>query len=66
MALDKYVEPFVIYMTFLLIIGIYLAKKAQITLFIAEKVYILIKYLDFSDVFSKEKALILPAVTNLN
>ena len=54
------------HMTFLLKIAINSAKKAQITLFIIKKVQILSKYLNFSDVFSEKKALILSKVTNLN
>ena len=50
-------------MTFLLTMAIH---PAQGGLLIAEKMQILIKYLDFSDIFLKEKAFILPATTNLN
>ena len=39
--------------------AIYLAKKAQIALLVTKKVQILIKYLDFLDIFLKKKALIL-------
>ena len=53
-------------MTFLLIITIYLVKKAQITLLVAKKVQILSKYSDFSDIFLEGKALVLQAAINLN
>ena len=43
-------------MTFLLTLAKYLAIKAQITLFIAKNVKILIKYLKFSDFFLKKKS----------
>ena len=46
--------------------AIYLARKAQIALLIAKKVKISTKYSDFLDVFSEEKALILPKATELN
>ena len=42
------------------------AKKAQIALLVAKKVKISTKYLDFSDVFLEEKALILLEATKLN
>ena len=45
---------------------IYPAWETQIALLIAKKVKILTKYLDFSNIFSKEKASILPRVTKLN
>ena len=66
MMLNKHVEAFVVYVTFLLTIAIYSFKKVQITLLIAKKVKILTKYLDFLDVFLEEKALILPKTTELN
>ena len=66
MALDDHVETFIIYMTFLLTIVIYLVRQAQIALLITKKMQILFKYSDFLDVFSKKKALILAKTTNLN
>ena len=51
MALGKYIEVFIMHITFLLTIEIKLIKKAKITLLITKKVKILIKYLDFLDVF---------------
>ena len=46
--------------------SIHLAKKAKITLLIVEEVKILIDYLDFSDVFLKKRALVLPKISDLN
>ena len=51
---------------FYLVPGIHLDKEAQIASLLTEKVKILNKYLDFTDVFSKEKALVLPERTKLN
>ena len=51
---------------FLLIMAIDPANKVQIALLIAKKVQILAKYLDFSDIFLKKKALILLLATDLN
>ena len=45
---------------------IYLAKKAQIALLLAEKVKISTKYSDFSDVFSEKKASTLLELIKLN
>ena len=42
------------------------ARKAQIALLIAKEVKILTNYLDFLDVFSEEKASVLPEITDLN
>ena len=64
--LNKNIEVFVIYMTFLLKLAIYPTKKIQIALFIVVEVKILAKYTDFSNVFLKKKALILLKITNLN
>lgn len=63
---DKHVEIFVVHITFLLTIAIYTARKAQITLLIAKEVKILTEYLDFSNIFLKEKGLILLDATKLN
>ena len=43
-----------------------LVQEAQIALLITKEVKISIKYLNFSDVFLEEKALVLLATTNLN
>ena len=63
-ALDENIEVFVVHVTSLslnkLTMLIYLAKEAQITLLIGEEIKIPAKYSDFLDVFSEEKASILP------
>ena len=64
--LNKYVEAFVMHVTYLLTMPIYPARKAQIALLVAKKVKIPTKYSDFSNVFLKKKASILPKVTELN
>ena len=66
--LDKNVEAFVMYVTSFNLnsLLIYLARKAWIALLVGKKVKILIKYLDFLNVFLKEKALILSKAINLN
>ena len=53
------------YMTFLSIIAIQPFRKALIALLVAKEVKILIKYSDFSNVFLKEKTLILLKAINL-
>ena len=55
-TLDEHVETFIVQITFLLTMAIYLTRKAQIALFVAKEIQILSKYSDFSDVFLKEKA----------
>ena len=45
---------------------IHLAREAQIALLIAKKEKIPAKYLDFSNVISEKKALVLPELTELN
>lgn len=67
MGLDKNVEAFVIYIIsqFCLIL-IHLTRKTQIVLLLAKKIKILAKYLDFSNVFSEKKVLILLEKTKLN
>ena len=64
--MDEHVQVFVVHMTALLTIAIHPARKAQIALLVAKKVKISTKYSDFSDIFSKEKVLILPEPTKLN
>ena len=68
MALDENVEAFVVYVTSFSLNSMLIdpAQEAQIALLVAEKVKILTKYSDFSDVFLKAKALILPEITKLN
>ena len=65
---DENIEAFVVYITFLHLnsMPIHLAQEAQIALLVIEEVKISNKYLDFLDVFSKEKTLILLEVTKLN
>ena len=46
--------------------SIQLAKKAEIVLLLIKNMKILIKYLDFLEVFSKKKALVLPKMIKLN
>lgn len=65
-VLDKNVEVVVMYVTFLLIMAIRVAKKAQIALLFTEKVKITAKYSDFLDIFSNKKALMLPNLTKIN
>ena len=67
-ALDENVEAFVVHVTSLSLklISIHPAQKAQIALLIAKKVKIPTNYLDFSDVFLEEKALVLSEITDLN
>ena len=66
MALNKYVEAFVRHVIFLSTMAIHPGNEAQIALLIVEKVKILTKYSNFSNVFSNEKTLILLEVTELN
>lgn len=58
-VLGKNIKAFVVLVILFnfgkLIMLIYLAKKIQITLLIAKKVKILIKYLDFSEIFLEKK-----------
>ena len=67
-ALDENVEAFLVYVTSLSLnlISIHLAREAQIASLVAKEVKILTKYSDFAGVFSKEKTLILPEVTEWN
>ena len=66
-VLDEKSETFVVYMvSFNLTLGIHPDKAAQITSLLAKKVKIPNKYLDFSDVFSEEKALALREYIELN
>lgn len=67
-ALNKNVEVFGLYITSptLVSIPISLGKNAQIVLLIAQEMKILAKYLDFLNVFSNKKALVLFELTKLN
>ena len=65
--MDENSKTFVIYITSLnLVPGIHLDKKAQIASLLTKKSKIPDKYLDFTNVFSEEKALVLPERTELN
>ena len=67
MALNKKSETFVIYVASLnLTPGIHSNIAAQIVSLLIEKVRISDKYLDFADVISEEKALVLLERTELN
>lgn len=58
MALEK--KAFIIYVAYQKAkTSIYLAQKAQIALLLAKKVIIPKEYINFSNVFSKESAVIL-------
>ena len=66
-ALDENFETFVVHVASLnIILGIHPDKAALITLLLTKKVKISDKYLDFVNVFSKEKALVLPERTKFN
>ena len=66
-ALDENSKTFVIHVTFFnLVLVIYLDKKAQIASFFIKKVKISDKYLDFTNVFFKEKVLVVPEHGKLN
>ena len=65
-ALDEHVEAFVMHVTFLSTMAIYPAREAQLASLIAKEVKIPTNYSDFSNVFSEEKALVLPEITDLN
>ena len=67
MALDEKSETFVVHVAFLnLALGIHLDKAVQIASLLTKEVKILDEYSDFTGVFSKEKALVLPECTKLN
>ena len=60
-------ETFVVHIASLnLVPGIYLEREVQIASLLTEKVKIPDEYSDFTDVFSEEKALVLPERTELN
>ena len=66
-ALDENSETFVVHVaSFNLLPGIHPDRKAQIASLLTEEVKILEKYSDFTDVFSKEKTLVLPERIELN
>ena len=66
-VLDENSETFVIHVASLnLVPGIHLDREAQLASLLNKKVKIPDKYSDFTDVFSKEKALVIPERTKLN
>ena len=66
-ALDEKSETFVVHMASLnLALGIYPDRKSQIAFLLIKEVKNPDKYSDFTDVFSEEKALVLPERTELN
>ena len=66
-VLDEKSETFVIHVaSFNLVSGIHLDREAQIASLLTEEVKIPDEYLDFTDVFSEEKALVLAERTKLN
>ena len=67
-ALDENVEAFVVHVTSLSLnsMPIHPAREAQIASLVIEEVQIPSEYSDFSDVFSEERASILPEATELN
>ena len=66
-AWDEKSETFVVHVVSLnLTPGIHSDRAAQIASLLTKDVRILDKYLDFADVFSEEKALVLPERTKLN
>ena len=65
--MDKNIKAFVVHITsFTLKMTIYLACKAQIALFLVEKLIILAKYLNFANIFSKKLAEILSKRVRVN
>ena len=67
MALDENSKTFIIYVVSLnLAPGIYPDKAAQIASLFTKDIKILDKYFDFANIFSEEKALVLPERTELN
>ena len=67
-ALDENVEAFVVHVISLSLTSmpIHPAREAQIASLVIEEVQIPSEYSDFSDVFSEERASILPEATELN
>lgn len=56
-ALDENIDVFIVHLAYLNTeIFLDLTQKAQIALLIAKKVFILVKYLDFRDIFPKKLA----------
>ena len=66
MALDEHIEAFIVYITSLAIMSLYLVRKTQMVLLVNKELQSPFKYSDFSDVFLEKKALVLPKTSNLN
>ena len=65
--LDPEYETFVVHIASLnLVPGSYPDREAQITFLLTKEIKILDEYLDFTNDFSEEKALVLPERTKLN
>ena len=65
--LDENFETFVVYVASLnLVPGIHPNRKTQISFLLTKKVKIPNKYSDFTNILSKEKALVLPECIELN
>ena len=64
-VLDENSETFVIHVTSL-DLGIHPDREAQIALLLTKEVKIPDEYFDFANIFSEEKALVLPECTELN
>ena len=68
-ALNEKIEAFIVFISSLslgLKMTIHLARKAQITLLLVEKVTTLAEYSDFADIFSKKLAEVLSEQTRAN
>ena len=69
MVLDENLETFVVHMTsfnLALSSGIHPDRAVQIASLLTENIKILEEYLDFTDIFSVMKALMLPKQTKFN
>ena len=65
--MDENSKTFVVHVASLnLVLGIHPDRKAQIASLLTEEVKIPDKYSDFTNVFSEEKALVLPECTEFN
>ena len=69
MVLDKNIKAFIIYVNFFSLrseITIYSIRKASIVLLIFQKTIVLVKYLDYANVFSRKSTKVLPKKTSIN
>ena len=65
--MDESIKVFVIYIAFFTLeITIHLIRKAEMILFLAKKVIVPAKYLDFADVFLKKSSEMLLEQTGVN